>query len=233
MSIKTILVLTSLSLILSSQHTMVQAAYPPSGIVEQHDIEAAQSMKSMKPLLDHNQEIVPLSKFEPKSSMKNFTLTTQEALDKQEIAGMSASSLVSTELQDEITNYQFARRIGFTFIGMIAEEQRNSLKMESLVGEVAKNLENFVFKTVGSQRFGKAAQEVPALKGASFLYNELWDEISIYQFAKRVYFAYSKTTEAEVTANSLKKESWLESIEKYLEKVAPYLDNYGRSNLLD
>lgn len=157
MSIKSILVLICFSMILSGQNTMAQAAPAFSGAIEEHDIESAQSMKSMKPLLDLNQGMVPFSEFEPKSSIKNFTLMTQEALDNQKIVGMSTSSLLSSELQDEIINYQFA---------------------------------------------------------------------------KRVNFAVTETTGAEVARNSLKKESWLETMEKYLEKLAPYLNNYGQYEML-
>jgi hypothetical protein len=205
MSIKTMLLLTSLSMILITQNGMVQAAYPP------YDIETAQSMKSMRPLLDLNQGVVPLSEFEPASPMKNFTLMTQEALNQQKIAGISTPSLIFAELQDDITNYQFARRTIFASPETgIAEEVRNFLKTESLEEKVAKE-----------------AQEIRGLQGVSFLSAELRDEISSYQFAKRVNFARPDTTEAEIERNSLKKESWLESIEKHLEKIAPYWDNYG------
>lgn len=157
MSIKSILVLICFSMILSGQNTMAQAAYASSGTVEEHDIEFAQSMKSMNPLLDLNQGMVLFSEFEPKSSIKNFTLMTQEALDNQKIVGVSTSSLLFSELQDEMINYQFA---------------------------------------------------------------------------KQVNFAGTETTGAEVARNSLKKESWLETMEKYLEKLAPYLDNYGQYHML-
>ena len=61
---------------------------------------------------------------------------------------------------------------------------------------------------------------------------ELQDEIINYQFTKRVNFAVTETTGAEVARNSLKKESWLETMEKYLEKLAPYLNNYGQYDML-
>lgn len=142
MSIKSILLLTSFFIILSSQNAVVRADYSSPSIDAEDEIEAAQSMRAMGPLLDFDRAMVPLSEFESPSPIRNFTLMAKEALDKQEIPGLNGASFLTNELQDEILSYRFSMRIGFippqTATG---EEMRDSLKKESWIEAIVKNLE--------------------------------------------------------------------------------------------
>ena len=141
MSAKSILLISSLLIILSSQNTIVWAGYSSPSIAEEDEIEAAQSMKSMRSLLDLDYAAVPLSEVESPSPMTNFTWMTEEALDKQEIPGLSSASFLTTDLQDEISSYQLSRRVGFTPSTGAAEEIRDSLKKESWIESIEKYLE--------------------------------------------------------------------------------------------
>jgi hypothetical protein len=142
MSIKSTLIFTSLFIILSSYNAIVRADYLPSSITEEDGIEAAQSMKSMRPLLDLDHAMVPFSEFESASQIKKFTLMTEKALDKQEIPGLQRTSFLANELQDEIISYQLGMKVGFIpSQTATAEETRDSLKKESWIEAIEKDLE--------------------------------------------------------------------------------------------
>ena len=112
MSIKSIVLFTSLFVILSSQSNIVRAAIDD-------EVEAAESMRSMKTLFDLNQNKIPLSEFAaespmPKLLLKDNILMTQEALDKQMISGLKGTSVLLPGLENEIVNSQFAKRVQFS-----------------------------------------------------------------------------------------------------------------------
>ena len=136
MSVKSILLISGLLMILNSQNNIVRADYSFPSIDAEEEIEAAQSMRAMRPLLDLEHPKVPLSEFESPSSMKNFTLMTEEVLDKQEIPGLREDSFLNTELQDQITTYQLSTRIKFT------PETAESLKKESWLEKIERKLQN-------------------------------------------------------------------------------------------
>ncbi len=140
MSIKSILFISGLLMILNSQNNIVRADYSFPSIDAEEEIEAAQSMRAMRPLLDLEHPKVPLSEFESPSPMKNFTLMTEKVLDKQEIPGLSEASFLNTELQDQITTYQLSTRIKFT--PETAEETGDSLKKESWLEKIERKLQN-------------------------------------------------------------------------------------------
>lgn|GEM_PF-2681025 len=113
MSIKSVLLFTSFLVVLS---TPVWADY--SSTSGEDDIEAAQSMKAMRPLLDLDQAKIPLSEFEAESPMsgvmRNYIVMTQEALDKEEIPGLKGTSFMLTELENEIITTQLSKRVQFS-----------------------------------------------------------------------------------------------------------------------
>lgn len=113
MSIKSIVLFTGLFMILSSQSNLIRADI-------NEDIEGAESMRSsMRPLFDLDQSRIPLSEVEavtpmPKLLMKDYTLMTQEALDKEWVPGSKGTSVLLTGLKNDIVDYQFAKRIQFS-----------------------------------------------------------------------------------------------------------------------
>jgi hypothetical protein len=139
MSVKSILLISGLLMILNSQNNIVRADYSFPSIDAEEEIEAAQSMRAMRPLPDLEHPKVSLSEFEPPSPMKNFTLMTEKVLDKQEIPGLSEASFLNTELQDQITTYQLSVRVSFT---PPAVETGDSLKKESWLEKIERKLQN-------------------------------------------------------------------------------------------
>lgn len=115
MSIKSILLFTSLLVILN---TSIRADSSSSNMPEGDDIEAAQSMKAMRPSFELEQEKIPLSEFDPElsepGSIKNYTAMVEEALDKVEIPGLKGASFVSAELENEIITEQLSKRLQFS-----------------------------------------------------------------------------------------------------------------------
>lgn len=140
MSSKSTLLISSFLVILCTQSAVVRADYSSPFIDD--DIEAAESMKVMRPLLDFEHEKMPLTEFEPNSPMKNYTLVTEEALDKQEIPGFKGSPFLSTDLEVDIANYQFGLKIRFAPLEAgVAPDIRKSLKDESWMEILTKAME--------------------------------------------------------------------------------------------
>lgn len=145
MSIKSIMLITSLFLIFSAQNDHI-GAYPSPDSDVDDEIQAAQSTHDMAPLLDPDHTKSPLLVEAEQPSSKKLFMRVQErvleALENQDITGLVAPSLISESLVNEYDILKLANRIGFSLVGTEnILKLRNTLKESSFIEKVEKALD--------------------------------------------------------------------------------------------
>lgn len=150
MSMKSTLLLSSLFLILCSQHNPVWADYDSPSIAADDEVEDLQSQRAMAPLLENN-NVLPAMKED--AQLPNIQLTAelstmaqqerlQEFLDQENLADYQTPSALDNDVQDDALLLTLSTKIQFSpNEDTISQDTRDALKSQTMKERIEKDLE--------------------------------------------------------------------------------------------